>query len=59
MKIAEADFQFLMRAFLRLRTEENRENDKRMSKHDHGSRKGHSKASALLEKRLIFDLAKK
>ena len=48
-----------MRMFLGLIIVENYENDKRTSKQNCGSRKGHSTDSALLEKRLIFDLTKK
>ena len=58
MQIIEADLQLLMRIFLRLRIEENYEDDKRMSKHNYGSRKFYSIESLLLEKR-FFDLAKK
>ena len=48
-----------MRTLLRNRTEGRYENNRRLSKHNPGSRKGYSIESALLEKRLIFDLAKK
>ena len=59
MQIMESDLQLLMRIILRLRREENYEDDKRASKYDHVSRKGCSIESSLLEKRLIFDLVKK
>ena len=59
MKIEEADLQILMRTLLRLRIEKNHQYKKTMSKHDHSSRKVYSIESALLEDRLIFDLAKK
>ena len=49
----------MMRVFLRNRVEGRCENDKRLSNDNYGSRKGYSIESALLEKRLIFDLAKK
>ena len=48
-----------MRMFLRLRIDENYEYDRRMSNHNHGSRKGYSIESDFLENRLIFDVAKK
>ena len=46
-----------MRIVLGIRIEENCENDKIMSKHDCGSRKGCSIESALLEKILMLNLA--
>ena len=57
-QIIEVDIQLLM-TFLGMRIEENYENDNRMSKCNHGSRKGHSIESALLEKLLVFDLETK
>ena len=59
IQIIEADLQLLMRIFLGLRIERKLEKDKRLSKHNHGSRKGYSVESALLEKRLMFDYAKR
>ena len=55
----DVDFQFLMRIFLGIRIEENYENDERISKHNCVYRKDHSIASAILEKILILDLAKR
>ena len=45
--------------FLGMRVEEKYENDARISKHNFGSRKGHSIDSTILEKILIFDFAKR
>ena len=59
MQITETHLQSLMREFLRFRIKENYENEKRILKHDYGSRKGYSIELVLLEKRLIFDLVKK
>ena len=47
-----------MRVFLGIRKDKNYENDKSMSRHYYGSRKGHSRWSALLEKILTLDLSK-
>ena len=55
----EVDLQLTMGTFLGLRIAENHKNNKWISKHNHGCRKGHSTELALLEKRLIFDLVKK
>ena len=55
----KAYLQLIMRTFLGLRIAENYEHDDRTSKHNYGSRKGCSIDSASLEKRLIFDLARK
>ena len=55
----EADLQLLMRIFLGFIIVSNYENDRRTSKHDCGSRKGNLIDSSLLEKRFIFDLARK
>ena len=59
MQMIEDDLKFPMRIFLGLRIENNYETDRRTSKHNHGSRKGFSIDSSLLEKKLIFDLARK
>ena len=59
MKIIEAYLQLLMRIFLGLRISDNYKNDMIMSEHNYLSRKRFSINSALLEKRLIFDLARK
>ena len=59
MQIIEADLKLLMRILLGLLIAENYENDRIISKDNCGSREGHSIDSAMLEKILIFDLAKK
>ena len=59
LQISDTYLQLSMRIFLRLRIEKNCENDKKLSNHNYGYRKCHSIESVLLEKRLIFDLAKK
>jgi hypothetical protein len=53
--LIEADFQFIMRIFLREDLEELIEDDERFSKSNYGSRQNYSIESALLEKRIIFD----
>ena len=55
-QIIEADFQLLMKFFLGLRIADDYENDRIMSKHNYGSRRGFSTHSTLLG---IFDLARK
>ena len=59
LEMIEADLQLVMRTCLGVRMDDRVETDSRVSKCNHGSRKGHSIENALLEKRLIFDLAKK
>ena len=58
-KIIDVDLKLLMVTFLGTRTQEDYENDKRKSKHNYGSRNFYSEESALLEKRLMLDLAKR
>jgi len=50
MTIIEAYLQLLMRIFLGIIIEDNFENDRRILKHNYGSRKGFSIDSAILEK---------
>ena len=59
IQIVEADLQLLMRIFLGIWLESKLEEDERLSKPNYGSRKGFSIDSALLEKRLLFDYAKR
>ena len=58
-QIIEVDLKLLMRIFLGIRTEYNYENEKIISKHDHGYRKGYHVESAFLEKMITLDLAKR
>ena len=53
--LIEADWQYIMRIYLREEDEEIIESDARFSKSNYGSWKNYSIESALLEKRLIFD----
>ena len=50
----EADMQLIMRGLLAEIMNDKVEEDKRLSKHDHGSRRGHSIETTLLEKRLML-----
>ena len=59
LKITKVDMHLLMRMFLGSRMNNKIEEDKGMSKCNHGSRKGYSTVTVFLEKRLIFDYAKK
>ena len=51
--------QLLMIIFIGSRIEKKIETDDRLSQHGYGSRKGFSIESALLEKRLLLDNAKR
>ena len=55
----EVDLQLVIRMHLRGRMNERVESDKRVSKHNYGSRKGHYMENALSQKTLVFDHAKK
>ena len=59
IQIIEADMQLLIRIFIGSRIEKNIETDDRLSQHGYGSRKGFSIESALSEKRLLLDNAKR
>ena len=60
LEMIEADLQLVMRMCLgSTRMNERFESDERVSKYNHGSRKGCYIEKALLEKRFIFDHAKK
>ena len=58
LEMIEANLQLVMRMFLGSRMNERIETDARMSKHNYGSRSGHSIKNVLLEKRLMTDHGK-
>ena len=59
LEMIEADLQLVMRACLGCRMNERVETDKIVSKYNYGSRKGSFIENDLIEKRLMFDHAKK
>ena len=59
LEMIEVDLQLVMRMCLGARMNEIVGSDKRASKYNYGSRKGHSIEKDSLEKRLMFDHAKK
>ena len=59
LEITEGGTQLTMRIFLWGRMSNEVEEVKRFPENDHGPQRGHSIKSALLEKRLMFDHAKK
>ena len=59
IQLIEADLQLLMRIFIGMRAEFNLENDNRMLKFNYGSRSHYSIENAILEKRLMCDLAQR
>ena len=59
LEMIEAGLQLFMRTCLGSRMNKRVELENRVSKHNHGSRKGCSIENALLEKILMFDHAKK
>ena len=59
LQMTEADTKLPMRTFLGKTMDDKVKEDERISRHDHGSRKGCSIEKSLLEKRLTFDHAKK
>ena len=58
LEMIEADLKLVMWMFLGTRMNDILESDVRLSKHDYGSRKGHSTENSLLEKRLMIDHVK-
>ena len=57
IQLVEADLQILIRIFIGERNNENIEIDSRLSKFNYGSRRYYSIETAILEKRLMYDLA--
>jgi len=57
IQLIEADLQLLMRIFIGSRNNKNIELDERLSKYNYGSRSGYSIEDAILEKRLMYDVA--
>ena len=57
LQLIEGDLQILMRIFIGGRNDENLDSDSRLSTFNYGSRKNYSIETALLEKRLMYDLA--
>ena len=58
LHVIKEDLTFLMKIFLGIRIEENYENDKKISKHNYGSRESSSIESVSLENRLVLCLSK-
>jgi len=57
IQLIEADLQLLMHIFIRGRNDDNIENDQRLSKFNYGSRRNYSIETAILEKRLMYNMA--
>ena len=57
IQLIEADLQLLMRIYIGGRNNRNIENNKRLSKFNYGSRTNYSIETAILEKRLMYDIA--
>jgi len=57
IQLIKANFQLIIRIFLNNRNSKNIENDTRLSKFNYGSRANYSIETAILEKRLMYDVA--
>ena len=57
IQLIEGDLQILMRIFISGQNDDNLELDDRLSTFNYGSRKNYSIETAILEKRLMYDLA--
>ena len=56
IQLIEAGLQLLMRIYIGGRNNENIERDERLSKFNYGSRANYSIETAILEKRLMYDV---
>ena len=57
IQLIEADLQLLMRIYVGGRNNKNIEKDERLSQFNYGSRSNYSIETAILEKRLMYDIA--